>query len=152
MEALVDAIKLAFKHVSPPATDAIVSGSSPEHRDIQRYLRERHWSEIPVAKLRTISNLFLTPTAMQFFLPAYLLATIEEYHDADVIPHRLVSILGLEFNQGNHNAEKLARSAAYPQGAARCLTTLRDMHERLRMRPYPRDSPPPRGPRRDSEL
>jgi hypothetical protein len=64
-------------------------------REIADAFRGKHWSEVPFETLLYHNDAlhFFTDEAFRFYLPAYLLAVLERYEDADVLPEMLVGVL-----------------------------------------------------------
>ncbi|WP_425389086.1 DUF6714 family protein [Cylindrospermum stagnale] len=68
-----------------------------------RDFRGKDWKKIPLETLRynADSLFFFTPQAYRFYLPAYLLASIQFYREADIITNNFVHSLTAPEEQGS---------------------------------------------------
>jgi len=78
-----------------PGDDQLVYDNSGYHLECNEVLaafRGKHWREVPFETLRYESAAlsFMTPAAYRYYLPAYLLACILDYAEADMIPDTVV--------------------------------------------------------------
>jgi hypothetical protein len=94
-EQLAKIIRKAFASSQYPGDNRLVydnSGSHLECNQVADAFKGKHWADLPVDFLRrhADSMFFFTPEAYRFYLPAYLLAAVLSYRDADVIPNNLV--------------------------------------------------------------
>jgi hypothetical protein len=89
-----DLIMSAFADVPYPGDDHITSHQDClECEAIARYFCGTSWRDHQLAKLweyHAAIALF-TPQAFHYFLPAFMLATLEHPQDADLIPHSIAS-------------------------------------------------------------
>lgn len=92
---LIDAITKAFNQVPYPGDDLIVydnSGCHLECNEIAKSFKGKHWKHLDcpfIVRHHSALSAF-TPEAFHFFLPAYLIISIEHYADADVVPGSLL--------------------------------------------------------------
>jgi hypothetical protein len=82
-------IESAFS--AAPYPDDLVLDPSPYHlesKEIQAAFAGKRWQDLPLPVLRHHhqSLAFLTPQGFRYFLPAYLLACIDDYEGAGDIP------------------------------------------------------------------
>jgi hypothetical protein len=89
--AIRESIESAFADVPYPGDDNITRCSRPEClecADVANYFRGRTWHAHTLADLRQYqSDLpLLTPAALQYFLPAYMLVSLGAWAEADLIP------------------------------------------------------------------
>ena len=75
---IVDRIKLAFAGTGYPGDDAFPPRSIDEEPEKFRYLMGRRWPELELEKMPGLSDvlLWLPPEALQYYLPAFLVAAI----------------------------------------------------------------------------
>jgi hypothetical protein len=90
-------VEEAFKDVTRPSDDRLVQGRSIEALQIQDFFRGKHWSEITLHALQhdyigdgSACLWFMTPEAVIYYLPAYLLIACTEYYEADAISSELI--------------------------------------------------------------
>ncbi|MEA5514770.1 DUF6714 family protein [Nodularia sp. UHCC 0506] len=105
IENLIREIEGAFSTSQYPRDDQLVydnSGNHLECEEIARDFRGKDWKTIPLETLRynADSLLFFTPQAYRFYLPAYLLASIQFYREADIITNNVVYSLTAPEEQG----------------------------------------------------
>ena len=97
---LKEQVKAAFAEVPYPGDGNIVQGSSLEAKEIESFFRGKRWEEITLENLNSNPPMdpsagpsFMTEQAFHYYLPAYLMITIDSKPEADVIPeftvHRL---------------------------------------------------------------
>jgi hypothetical protein len=88
-------VENAFGEVPYPGNDRLVEGSSSETIEVENFLRDRRWQELQFADL--INNheslFFMTPEAIRFYLPAYLIVSLLHYEKADRIPGSVMFLL-----------------------------------------------------------
>jgi hypothetical protein len=94
-ETLVRAIDDAFANTKYPGDDRLVYDTSGRHSECNQTAEDfkgKQWTELSFGFLRAHcdSIFFLTPEAYRFYLPAYLLASVLRYREADVIPSNIV--------------------------------------------------------------
>ena len=80
-------IEHAFEGVPYPGDDNITAHLCPECREITEYFRGKGWRDHRVSDLRyhaAALSLF-TPAAYHYYLPAFILADIEDPAAADII-------------------------------------------------------------------
>jgi hypothetical protein len=88
------AVRVAFANVLHPGLDKIVEQKpyiDLEADSIRDFLSERNWQSLTNRSLadhyigdRSAILTFLKPEALQYFLPAFLLISINEFHLADM--------------------------------------------------------------------
>jgi hypothetical protein len=93
-------VKSAFAEVPYPGDSNIVQGSSLEAKEIESFLKGKHWEDITLESLRHNPPMdpsaclsFMTREAFHYYLPAFLIITIDWKHEADVIPEFTVRAL-----------------------------------------------------------
>lgn len=98
---IIQEIKTAFGDISYPGAKFIVNdrgGNDLERKQIQeKFSRYKNWQEVPrelILQERDALPLF-EPQGFRFYLPAYMLFTIEDYVEADTIPESIVYSLTL---------------------------------------------------------
>lgn len=97
-EIVRGAIEQAFADVPYPGDDHIVTRGEfmdLERDDVERAFKGKHWREVlayPVEFLRYHNSAlsFFTPEGYHFYLPAYLIATAENYAQVDVVSDAVV--------------------------------------------------------------
>ena len=85
---LIADIEEAFRHVPYPGDGRIVAAPhSPEPAEIAEVFRGRDWRDLSVAFLfhYHASLSCFTPEAFRYYLPAYLLAIIRNFDEADIL-------------------------------------------------------------------
>ena len=101
---LREVIESAFAAVPYPGDDCIIAGSSEEGDELKTYFLRRSWRGHSAQQLRyhdSALGLF-TEDALLYFLPAFLIASIEDPETADTIPSR---ILGIFTAPGNYKPQ-----------------------------------------------
>ncbi len=105
-----EAIARAFDDVSYPGDDEIAhcypGDCNFEQLDLIKRFKGKHWKKVNLTTLHNSSTSFFTPHAFRFYLPAYMLLSIDEYKEADVIPDEIVCSLDPVFNQKSGRTEK----------------------------------------------
>lgn len=94
-EELIRKIEEAFADSQYPGDDRLVYDRSGRHfecEEIAKDFRGKDWREIPLETLRYHSDslFFFTSKAYKFYLPAYLMASIRSYREADIISSNVV--------------------------------------------------------------
>lgn len=88
-EELKEKITEAFRHVPYPGDDHLITNQSPfwhEQQELGQMLRGRPWTSLRLVDVHNTSATMLTPEAFHYYIPAYMLAVIDDYEDADVLP------------------------------------------------------------------
>lgn len=103
-------VESAFRTVPYPGGERIVydnSGTHPDCNAVKAIFVATHWHDIsPQAVIRYPEALSaFTPESFRFFLPAFLLACIEHYDEADVLPGNLIS--GFQTRRDPHDQGRL---------------------------------------------
>lgn len=94
-EELRRLIETAFAEGNYPGDTRLVYDNTGRHlecNEVAAAFRGKHWREVPLETLRRRADaiFFLTPEAYRFYLPAYLLAAVSHYDQADSIPDSVV--------------------------------------------------------------
>src|SRR5687767_12111921 len=84
---VIQLIENAWRDVEYPGDDRIFTPDSYDDEDITNYFRGTTWRGHDTAKLRARSSAFtfFTPEAFHYWLPAFLIAAVENPEDADVL-------------------------------------------------------------------
>jgi hypothetical protein len=95
---VVHEIEEAFRDVTYPGDGCLTKGYSSEAFhiiNIANWLKGRRWQDLPLEELvRSHESLFfMTPQAIQYYLPAFLLASVLHYHEADPVPSTVLFFL-----------------------------------------------------------
>jgi hypothetical protein len=83
-------IEVAFANVPYPGDNNITH--CPYHcaecRRVAEYFKGKQWTGYPIEELRNnnVALSLFTPEAFQYFLPAFMLASIDSYEKGDIIP------------------------------------------------------------------
>lgn len=110
-----DQIRDAFRVAAYPGDSNIVYDLRyPDCREIAAAFKGKHWGDVPLELLLGSheSLSFFTDEAFRFYLPAYLLAAIERYEDADIIPLYVLFSLRPS-RKGEEEARFLARMEGF---------------------------------------
>ncbi len=127
-------VRSAFPEVPVPRRKKIVVSDDPESKEIVRDFGNRKWSEIPLETLfyHRASLFMMSEAGFRYYLPAYLLATVERYEDADLIPPAVVSSLTPDrpWRERSGEYDRLIRGFTQRQIEAMCevLQWLHDAH------------------------
>ncbi|HZI08286.1 MAG TPA: DUF6714 family protein [Archangium sp.] len=90
-KALRRQIEAAFADASPPGDDHI--GYDPEDWEsveLARTFKGRHWRDLSPSELQYHSSSFLSSEGFRYYLPAYLLAALEEH--GNLMPHTVYGL------------------------------------------------------------
>jgi len=84
---VIRSIESAWRDVAYPGDNKIFTPDSHDDEDIVNYFRGTTWRGHEPAKLRAHSSAFtfFTPEAFHYWLPAFMIAAIENPEEADVI-------------------------------------------------------------------
>ena len=127
-------VRSAFPEVPIPRRKNIVESGDPESKQIARDFGNRQWTEISFETLfRQRASLFMmSDTGIRYYLPAYLLVTIERFEDADLILDVVISSLTPDELSRERSGEydRLIRGFTQRQVEAACavLQWLHDAH------------------------
>lgn len=98
--ALADRIRSDFAAIPYPGDHWIVWRCDCEGRGVGAFFKGRHWQSIDVKALRNgllcdeaMGLDCLTPGAFRYYLPAFLLISIESYGQAELIPDATIRAL-----------------------------------------------------------
>ena len=95
-ESIIEKIKLAWDSVPYPGDSNIFTAQSYDDEEITDYFRGTTWQGHSAASLRGHSSAistFFTPVAFHYWLPAYLIAAIEDPEELDAGLDSLISSL-----------------------------------------------------------
>ncbi len=92
---LIKRIESAFREEKYPGDDGLTHGSSMEAVEVGDFLRARRWQDLRLGELARnhASLFFMTPEALRYYIPAFLVAAVRDYDDSDQIPSSLLSLL-----------------------------------------------------------
>lgn len=139
---LKEQIRAAFAEVPYPGDENIVQGPSLEAKEIESFFRGKRWDEITLENLNgnppmdpSAGPSFMTEQAFHYYLPAYLMITIDSKPEADVIPeftvHRL-SIPEIPEAERSWYRSRVARFTRTQRRAVKAvLEYVRDMFQGL---------------------
>jgi hypothetical protein len=118
---LKQAIEAAFANVTYPGDNNITHcpyGCS-ECRRVAEYFKGRTWTEHDLAELRAhhVALTLFTPEAFHYFLPAFMLASMDAYEKGDVIPDAIRFHFEYSHEVQGHFAVRMSRLSA-PQRKA----------------------------------
>jgi Family of unknown function (DUF6714) len=132
-------IASAFAATVHPGNDNLVAtgaGIDPESREIADAFRDKRWQEVSSGMVRQYAEALplLTPDAFRYFLPAYMMASIDDYPNVDVARDSVVFNLvppgpgseGWQIDFFNSRAQQFNPVEA---GAIRCFLEL--MRDRM---------------------
>lgn len=96
-DTLSSNIKRSFDDSKPQWNSQVVEDvpGDLERQEIGKAFQKRRWSAIGIETLRYHAEalFFFTPQAYRYFLPAYLLAVLEDYEASDIISNVLITTL-----------------------------------------------------------
>lgn len=113
-ELTIEKIEMAWQDVAYPGDENIFTPHSYDDEDITEYFSGTTWKGHSIAELRAhcgAISVFFTPVAYHYWLPAYLIAAIEDPEELDVCLISLVDSFRPETEAAMHYAntsEKLA--------------------------------------------
>lgn len=128
IEQLRATITSAFADVPHPGDAALVTGDvsyDPEYRAVARAFGSKHWCELSRAFIREHDDALplLRPAAFRFFLPAYLLACVDDGPDLGTAPLNVVSSLSPPEPSDVDSVRAFSeRAAAFTVAEARAIT------------------------------
>src|SRR2546430_7895199 len=96
IDKLRTAIEEAFSHVEPPDSANIIEHDCPECRAVRRVFRNENWRSMKLEKVEWGHDKLplFTPHAFQYFLPAFMLYSVDE--PSDIVCELLVCTLSLK--------------------------------------------------------
>ena len=109
-------IEEAFADTPYPRDNNIGSTDRDDDRDIELALRGQHWREITLEAIFEYRGHlpFLTPNALQFYLPAFMLATLNHYSEVDTLSSNLIFMLAPPGEENDEfSAYFLARASRF---------------------------------------
>jgi hypothetical protein len=129
---LKEKILAAFEGVPHPGDDNIASVDTrhPEYRRYAVYFKGKQWNTIDFVEAREMHGALnaFTPEAFHYFLPAFMLASLESYDLYDLIPESIR--VDLEY-VGAHRKHFPVRMAQFTKDQKRVITEfLREMERR----------------------
>jgi hypothetical protein len=134
-------IKEAFADLSPPTGVDLVTqntmGYDAERDDITRFFFGRRWQSLSIDELRCEYSAvhFFSPAAYRYFLPAFMLAVVERFDDADLVTDSL--LLTLSPDRPLFRSRVAVLSAQQRQAIRAFLEYLRDERRDPRIDPDP---------------
>lgn len=90
-----ESIESAFADVPYPGDDRIADHQDcPECDDVRQHFRGATWCGHTVAELQQYQSVLplFTPAALQYFLPAYMLVSLDAWSEADMIPFSILQM------------------------------------------------------------
>lgn len=129
---LKEKILAAFEGVPHPGDDNIASVDTrhPEYRRYALHFKGRQWTQVDLVEAREMHGALnaFTPEAFHYFLPAFMLASLESYDIYDLIPESIR--VDLEY-VGAHRKHFPVRMAQFSKEQKRVITEfLREMERR----------------------
>ncbi len=112
MQALRQEIATVFADVPYPGDDRIVDGNNPydlEAAALAAAFKGKHWKQLTPQELRYHGLAFLSPEALHFYLPAYLIGSLYDYGETtytDILPS---TVLSLTLADGGTALDKMLR-------------------------------------------
>ncbi|KFA90911.1 DUF6714 family protein [Archangium violaceum] len=105
-EALQRQIEAAFADAPHPGDDRIgYDADDWESAELARAFKGRQWKELSPVELQYHSSSFLSSEGFRYYLPAYLLAALEDH--GNLMPH---TVYGLTLPQGSSPEEQRLRA------------------------------------------
>src|SRR5262245_33301808 len=99
----------AFATVPCPKGRGVIAGTGTEEKDLARAYADRRWDELSPEFLRVNNALgFFTPAANQYYLPAFLLASLD-FYSADMLSKKVVYSLCRLLQAKRGGGSRLAR-------------------------------------------
>lgn len=103
---IISLIQKAFGGCEYPGDDHLVErrpsgGIDPESMEVQNAFCGKHWRDITPRLLfdhRQCIVLF-TPEAWRFYLPGYMICSIQHYDEVDTVPHEVFQTLTPSFHR-----------------------------------------------------
>jgi hypothetical protein len=94
-EEVAEQIRRAFSAAPYPGDNRLTQGSSLEATQVSNFLKGRRWQDLGVEELALNheSLFFMTPEAIRYYIPAFLIASVRHYDDSDKIPGTLLFFL-----------------------------------------------------------
>ena len=137
---LIDKIKSAWDGVPYPGDDNIFTPYSYDDEGINDYFRGTTWAGHSVVSLRAHCGailVFFTPVAYHYWLPAYLIASIEDPEELDVCLDSLVASFCPEDEGSFFCAEQSERLALLTnEQKLVVISTLEDIIEKSESETY----------------
>jgi hypothetical protein len=128
-------VETAFSSVPYPGDEDLIDAHCPECEDFARHFRGKRWRDFKDDPLALIgidyqeAFAFFTPRAFRFYLPLGILAVVDFYDKADLLPQTLV--LHLSPSRGDpywHESRLSLLSPAQLRVVAAFLGFLRAVH------------------------
>ena len=101
---LIERIKTAFATAPYPGDDNIAldpSGEDPESEQIAAHFKKVRWEGVNFVFLQSYKGdesaalNFMSPDAFRYYLPAFILVSLERFRDSDLVPDAVISALTL---------------------------------------------------------
>lgn len=134
---VIEEVEQSFAAARYPGDHAIVRDESELHlecADVKAAFRGHSWRKLPVSVLaREDSALaFFTPEAFRYYLPAYLLATLQHPDEVGVVPSNVVSRLTLrQASDVEEQVQALGRLSLGGEAREAVSSSLSDQLEKL---------------------
>lgn len=99
-ERLAQDIREAFGHLSPPLPSATAYDASGYHLECSQVaakLGGRRWQDLGASDLEGEADAlsFLSAEGFRYYLPAFMMVTLQDPSSADLIPHGILSSFGV---------------------------------------------------------
>ncbi|MFY0563591.1 DUF6714 family protein [Archangium lansingense] len=105
-EAIRQQLEAAFADAPYPGDDHIGYDTEDwESAELVRAFKGKHWKELTPAELQYHSSSFLSSEGFRYYLPAYLLAALEDH--GNLMPH---TVYGLTLPAGSSSGEQRLRA------------------------------------------
>jgi hypothetical protein len=119
LEALKQEIEAAFAGVPYPGDEHIAySNIDFDGSRVAAAFKGKHWKELTPDELHWNEMNFLSPAGLHFYLPAYLLASLEDYNGTLNEDIRPLSVYGLTLNDEDTPRNRRIRESQLKEFAA----------------------------------
>jgi len=134
-EEVAELIESAFSRERYPGDSHLTQGPSMEAAELREFLRGKRWRDLQLEELvrNRESIFFMTPEALRYYIPAFLIASVRHYADSDQIPSTLLFLLDqLAMNNSDYQSRFRERFESFSdseRAAIRAfLEYIRDTH------------------------
>lgn len=102
-EEIVRQIKFVFTTKNIPKPDSTINSNSGEAISIKRIFTNKEWIEVNQEDIIYHNSAlgFLTHTAFQYYLPAYMMMMLNDIYKADIVASKVVNQLTLPLEVDN---------------------------------------------------
>jgi Family of unknown function (DUF6714) len=117
-------IEEAFAEVPYPGDDNIADHlDCLECDEIRAYFRGKSWRDLKFPELRAFheSLPLFTPEAFHYFLPGYMLATLDDLEQAEMIPYSIITIGGYPDDASNAKEEAQENRKRFTESQRRAI-------------------------------